>query len=224
MRLYLIFLICFPLLVLSQNESILNKKELPNDVRWFTQSHEYISLCNQIYDIAYKSLQDKLHREKNSIIVMDLDETVLDNSEYQIELFFTNSTYNEKSWNNWVNKEEADLIPGAKKFILSYKKNKNARIIYISNRSAQTLKATKSNMKKLGLYFEDDIFLLRENKLDSKIIRRSEVLNGTNRMELYGPQKIIAYFGDAMGDFPKNDEYHFSENKFIFPNPMYGKW
>ena len=78
-------------------------------------------------------------------------------------------------------------------------------------------------MKKLGIYFEDDIFLLRKNKEDTKIIRRKEVLNGNNRMEDYGAQKVIAYFGDAIGDFPRNKKYKFSKNKFIFPNPMYGQ-
>ena len=30
----------------------------------------------------------------------------------------------------------------------------------------------------------------------------------------------VLYIGDAMGDFPKNDK----ANKYILPNPMYGKW
>ena len=121
-------------------------------------------------------------------------------------------------------KEEAKLIPGAKQFILKYKQNPNSRIIYLSNRSSETLESTKNNMKKLGIYFENDIFLLRKNKSDTKVIRRKEVLSGSGRMNQYGSQKIIAYFGDAIGDFPKSKEYRFSKNKFIFPNPMYGQW
>ena len=37
-------------------------------------------------------------------------------------------------------------------------------------------------------------------------------------------KKIIAYFGDALGDFPEDEKYKFGVNNFIFPNPMYGKW
>ena len=66
--------------------------------------------------------------------------------------------------------------------------------------------------------------MFKKNKNDSKIIRRKEVLEGSGRMKDYGPQKIIAYFGDAIGDFPDNGQYRFGKNKFIFPNPMYGEW
>ncbi|MAQ32296.1 MAG: hypothetical protein CMD26_06180 [Flavobacteriales bacterium] len=224
MKSYILFVLCFSFVFFAQTQELIDKKDLPNDVRWVMHSKEYIALCEQIYDNAIQSLRHQIINERNPVIVMDLDETVLDNSQYQIELFFTKSTYNESSWNRWVKTEVSDLVPGAKKFILNYKKEKTARIIYISNRSQETLDATISNMKKLGIFFEDDLFLLKDNIRDTKIIRRLEVLNGTNRMVKYGPQKIIAYFGDAIGDFPINDQYRFSDNKFIFPNPMYGKW
>ena len=223
MKSYIFFIICFSFVFFAQTQDLIDKKDLPNDVRWVMHSQEYISLCEQIYDNAFQSLQHKINNASNPVIVMDLDETVLDNSKYQKELFVTSSTYNEVSWNRWVKTEVSDLVPGAKKFILKYKKEKNARIIYISNRS-KILDATISNMKKLGIFFDDDLFLLRANAGDSKVIRRQEVVDGTNRMDKYGPQEIIAYFGDAIGDFPINDQYRFSDNKFIFPNPMYGKW
>ena len=72
--------------------------------------------------------------------------------------------------------------------------------------------------------FKDDIFLLRKNKEDTKVVRRKEIAEGKKRMKIHGPQKVIAYFGDAVGDFPASEEYRFGRNKFIFPNPMYGKW
>ena len=155
---------------------------------------------------------------------MDLDETVLDNSQYQIDLFNKSEKYNPKSWNKWVKREEAKLVPGSKDFILRFKKIKGAKIIFLSNRDNTTLMATKNNMKDLGIFFRDDIFLLRLDKDDTKVIRREEVLLGKNRMKTYGAKKIIAYFGDAMGDFPEDKNYMFGINKFIFPNPMYGKW
>ena len=55
-------------------------------------------------------------------IYADLDETVLDNSQYQINLFNRSEEYNPKSWNKWVKREEAKLVPGSKDFILRYKK------------------------------------------------------------------------------------------------------
>ena len=220
-----LIIILFPFILCSQNEIGLNNIErLPNDVRWVTQSQEYISLCQQIYETAIVEVIKQSVGNSQPVIIMDLDETVLDNSKYQIELFQNQLNYNIDSWNTWVKKEVADLVPGAKEFILQYKKNPNARIIYISNREHKTLDATKNNMKTLGIYFEDDVFLLRKNNNDTKVIRRSEVFEGNKRMKKYGPQNVVAYFGDAIGDFPENSKYIFGRNKFIFPNPMYGKW
>jgi len=221
----IIILLLFPFILYSQNEVGFNNNErLPNDVRWVTKSKEYISLCQQIYETAIIEVIKQSVRNTKPVIIMDLDETVLDNSKYQIELFQNQLNYNIDSWNTWVKKEVADLVPGAKEFILQYKKNPNARIIYISNREQKTLDATKNNMKALGIYFEEDVFLLRKNNNDTKVIRRSEVFEGNKRMKKYGPQKIVAYFGDAIGDFPENNKYIFGRNKFILPNPMYGQW
>jgi 5'-nucleotidase (lipoprotein e(P4) family) len=221
-RLILIF---FPIVLWSQNPTNFNNlNELPNEIKWVTQSKEYINLCQQIYQTAIIAVRQQSQGNINPFIVMDLDETVLDNSKYQIELHLNKESYNLDSWNQWVKTEVSELVPGAKEFIIEYKKNPYARIIYLSNRDHKTLDATKSNMKKLGLDIKDDIFLLRKNKEDIKVVRRKEISDGTKRMKAYGPQKVIAYFGDAVGDFPDNEEYRFGRNKFIFPNPMYGKW
>ena len=215
----LIFFISFKTLVFAQSET-----QLPNDTRWVTESSEYVAICEQIYMNAWFVLRQRLQNLEEPCIIMDLDETVLDNSQYQVDLYQKSETFNIKSWNKFVKKEVSTLVPGVKDFILRYKKNKKAKIIYISNRDHITLKATKNNMKQLGIYFEDDIYLLKKDETDTKIIRREEVLKGTGRMESHGAKEVIAYFGDAMGDFPNDKKYQFSINKFIFPNPMYGKW
>ena len=204
-----------------QNEGAV---KLPNDLRWVTQSSEYISLCEQIYSSAELFLHDKLEGLDRPVIVMDLDETVLNNAQYQVELFEKSETYNSSSWNVWVNKELATVVPGAKSFILDFKEKYNGLIVFISNRDASTLKATRNNLDNFGLLFEDDVFLLRKDKKDTKILRRNEVLEGIGRMQNYGPISVLAYFGDQIGDFPTDTSFVFSLNKFVFPNPMYGKW
>ena len=88
-------------------------------------------------------------------------------------------------------------------------------------RSFQFTDELIKDAKKLNIYDEKDIYLLRLNKQDKKDIRREEVFNGTNRMSEYGPFDVILYIGDAMGDFPKDNT---TTNKYILPNPMYGKW
>ena len=198
--------------------------KLPNEVRWVTQSSEYSSVCEQIYNSASLVLQNQFEGVDRPVIVMDLDETVLNNVQYQVELFEKSETYNPTSWNAWVNKELATAVPGAKSFILDFKDKYKGLIVFISNRDASTIKATRNNLDNLGLLFEDDIFLLRKDKKDTKIVRRNEVLEGVGRMEGYGPNSVLAYFGDQIGDFPNDTSFVFSLNKFMFPNPMYGKW
>ena len=198
--------------------------KLPNEVRWVTQSIEYSSVCEQIYNSASSVLQNQFEGVDRPVIVMDLDETVLNNVQYQVELFEKSETYNPTSWNAWVNKELATAVPGARSFILDFKEKYEGRIVFISNRDASTIKATRNNLDNLGLLFEDDVFLLRKDKRDTKIVRRNEVIEGIGRMQSYGPQSVLAYFGDQIGDFPNDSSFVFSLNKFIFPNPIYGKW
>ena len=211
----------------QDNSSDTKKKEikLPNDIRWVTNSSEYQILCEQTYENAWDNLSTILKTaDSQSAIIMDLDETVLDNSKYQVNLTEKGESYNPESWSDWVNQKEAELVPGAKIFIDNVR-NTNVRIIFLSNRMAKNESPTIENMQALNIYEDDDIFMLRIDKPDKKHIRRAEVIEGTGRMAEFGAMKVLAYFGDARHDFPDPDDYYsFGINMFMFPNPMYGKW
>ena len=195
------------------------QQRLPNDIRWVVESKEYKMLCEDIFQNA-ATMTKKLYSNNKQAVIMDLDETVLDNSQYQIELHEKEEFFTMKSWAKWVVRAEAKLIPGAKEFF-DYIRKMNIQIIFISNRMNERLASTIRNMKKLGIYNKQDIYLLRLDKKDKKYIRRNEVYTGTARMDGYGPKNVVAYFGDAMGDFPEDDNLG---KQYIFPNPMYGKW
>ena len=202
-----------------------SQKKIPNDIRWVTKSSEYDILCQQIYKNAWDNLSKILQKSgSNSCIVMDLDETVLDNSQYQIDLFANNDSYNPESWSKWVDLKQAKLVPGAKKFIDNVRET-DVNIIFLSNRMAKNQEPTIKNMKDLEILHSNDMFLLRIDKEDKKHIRREEIINGAGRMSQKGPLKVLAYFGDARHDFPDpNDYFIFGHNMYMFPNPMYGKW
>ena len=197
--------------------------KLPNDIRWVVKSDEYKLLCNQIYRDASSMLETLISSgevHNTSAIIIDLDETVLDNSQYQIENFNLGKTFNMDSWADWVNRSEATLVPGVRGFI-NLIRDADIQIIFISNRMNERLKATIKNLKNLNLYSKDDIFLLRLDKSDKKHIRRNEVVSGTNRMLSHGSFEIIMSVGDAMGDFDLDNKLI---KNVILPNPMYGKW
>ncbi len=205
--------------------------KLPNDVRWVRESKEYLSLCNQVYANAIDKLKDTISPNNYSLniinnnyaVVMDLDETVLDNSDYQVELYNKNEQYNPDSWDEWVVKEDAKLVPGAYEYI-SFLRNHNIQIIFISNRMHKRLQETKNNMLELGIYSDNDIYLLRLDRADKKTIRRAEIFNSTGRMKGFKQFEIIQYLGDAIGDFEVDNLDRFGLDQFVFPNPMYGKW
>ena len=212
--------------------SIIFNDKLPNDVRWVKNSSEYKALCTQVFAQAMYKLEKKLthnnfslnmNNYSNYAVIMDLDETILDNSDYQVDLFNKNETFNMNSWTKWVEKEEAKLVPGVKKYI-NFLRGNNIQIIFISNRMHARLESTKNNMKKLEVYSKDDIYLLRKNKADKKNIRRDEVFTSTGRMKEFDKYTVIQYLGDAMGDFNSKKYHRFGVDQFILPNPMYGKW
>ena len=166
---------------------------------------------------------DKISNHRYAIVV-DLDETILDNSDYQVMLSKTNQSFSQKSWSEWVQQEDATIVPGAKKF-LDTARLMGVRIIFLSNRMDSNLSPTISNLKKLNLFSDDDIFLLRLNKADTKVVRRGEIYSKSNRMKDYPAFTVISYLGDSFGDFPEDPSICiWGDNCHVFPNPMYGKW
>jgi len=156
-------------------------------------------------------------------VVVDLDETVLDNSLYQVERWKAGLSFTQDSWSEWVNREEAGLVPGAKEFLKAVRK-KGVRVVFVSNRMNKNLEPTRRNLLALEVLAPNDLFLLRLDKDDVKEVRRREVNEGKARMKKIGPLKVVGYVGDQMGDFPSGQAKEFGKMSFLLPNPMYGKW
>ncbi|MDO4690381.1 MAG: 5'-nucleotidase, lipoprotein e(P4) family [Fusobacterium sp.] len=197
---------------------------------WFQTSGEAKALFIQAYNIATQRLKEHLKKpsEKPYSIVLDLDETVLDNSVYSAENIKKGRNWSKESWNEWVNMSAAGVLPGAKDFLELANKNK-VEIYYISDRYEEHLDATIKNLKKLGLPVQSRAHVLLKGKNDKsgKVNRRDYVKNHTN---------LIMLFGDNLSDFEefstksiedrnkKVEELakEFGTKFIVFPNPMYG--
>ena len=194
-------------------------------LNWITKSREYKAVCLQTYANASEKLEPAVQKELDQwAIVMDLDETVLDNSGYQRQLEVNSASHSQEAWEVWVSRSEAGLVPGAKEFIKRVRTLPRGRIIFISNRYARGIEATLLNLKKHGLTSANDIYLLRANRQDTKSNRRQEVSKGTGRMASLGAFKVLAWFGDAAHDFPDDSKLKWGTHKFMLPNPVYGNW
>ena len=196
---------------------------LPNDIRWVRQSGEYKELCKQVFQQAWYQVKKQADLGGKLAVVVDLDETILDNSLYQVDRWGKGLGFTQESWSEWVNQKEAGLVPGAKVF-LDKARNIGVTVVFMSNRMHHNLQPTIENLKGLRVWQKEDLFLLRENKQDTKEIRRKEVLEGTGRMKKVGPLKVLAYLGDQIGDFPNKSGEVFGVSQFLLPNPTYGKW
>ncbi|MCD8475748.1 MAG: hypothetical protein LRY40_03985 [Shewanella fodinae] len=73
-------------------------------VLWMQNAGEYRALCYQAYNTAMMAfdLAKAKHQGKLAVMV-DLDETMLDNSPYAAWQIQHHQPYETVSWNNWVN-------------------------------------------------------------------------------------------------------------------------
>jgi 5'-nucleotidase (lipoprotein e(P4) family) len=175
-------------------------------INWVQQSGEYQALTYQAFNIA---------KIINPAIIVDIDETVLDNSPYQAGLLDTNKGYQTPTWNQWVKAEKAKAIPGAVEFV-NYVNNNGGQVFFVSNRTEKSLKnspnndveiATINNLKSVGFTKVNDETVLVKgefNKLingkedTSKQWRLDAIKNGNANGK---KQTIIAFIGDSLNDF-----------------------
>lgn len=197
---------------------------------WYQTSGEARALYLQGYNVATQRLKEylKTPHTKPYSIVLDLDETVLDNSPYQAENIILGRGYDSKSWDEWVNMKKAKAVPGAKEFLQFADKN-GVKIYYISDRTESQLEATIENLRAEGIPVQANDSVLLKNKDDKsgKVNRREHVKNHT---------QLIMLFGDNLSDFDlfssksidernaKVEELskEFGDRFIIFPNPLYG--
>jgi 5'-nucleotidase (lipoprotein e(P4) family) len=166
-------------------------------------------------------------------IVLDIDETTLDNSLYQVWAMKTGNVFSLPTWNEFCNAKVSRAVPGAAEFT-KYAESKGVKVFYISNRAAEVEQATRENMEKFGFAMGGnvDTFLMQGEKPEwgSK--------KGTRRAVIVKDYRILLEFGDNFGDF--DDRYSsseadrlkfFEENKerwgrewLVIANPTYGSF
>ena len=192
---------------------------------------ELEALYYQAYNIARYRLDEKLKETQapsGLAIVLDIDETVLDNSPYEATTILESISYPE-GWDEWMDQANADALPGALDF-LNYADKLGVGIFYITNRKEKYREHTMRNLLDKGFPQAVNDHLLLRTDVSSKEKRRNMV------SEKY---EIFLLLGDNLSDFDmifdKKDSRERSAgvenlrnefgNKFIvLPNAMYGDW
>jgi acid phosphatase len=222
----------------------------PNDglnaALWYQTSVEYKATAKSVYAGAQRLLgaaigdhswtatlaQGDNYMSKSPAIILDVDETVLDNSAYQSWVVTADSSYSSKTWAEFVNTEMSTPTPGALE-LTKAAADKGVAVYYVTNRKAGEEAATINNLKKYGFPDADaDHVMVRGEKPEWGSDK------GTRWEAVAADHRIIMMFGDNFGDFvddmggdikgriAKMDEYadYWGERWFMLPNPTYGSW
>lgn len=207
------------------------------DIKYVRDSAEYATLSRQVYrtasDIARRNAA-ALPKGAAWGVVLDVDETTLDNSLYQIERTIYGQGYEDESWTAWCARKEAGNVPGALDFLNDIRAA-GGRVVFITDRAGKTRTDTQANLEKNGLMKTGDLLCTLDTKEYTKVVRRKELATGDGRCAFPGvPLRVVAFMGDQMTDFPRDgeqatfpgagDDREFGRTFFIIPNPMYGQW
>ncbi len=199
---------------------------------WMQSSAEYRELCYQSYNAGKVQVDAALKNfkkgDKPLAIIVDCDETVLDNSAYDAGFTGYNDAYSSDTWAKWVDAAKAEAMPGSKEF-LQYLSSKGVDVFYVTNRDAKKgLDGTMKNLKNLGFPNVDEKHVLLQTDKGNKQPRFDQVSKDYN---------VVVYMGDNENDLPigaygqtlqdrnstadKNKDA-FGTKFIALPNPSYG--
>ncbi len=212
--------------------NISSQEHLMMSVLWYQRSAEMKALYYQCYNMAKMIVDNKLKENKavtKNAVVLDIDETVLDNSPYEAWMIDKSFPYSVKTWKIWTKAAIAKPTPGVVEF-LNYIKSKGVEAFYVSNREIDERDATLKNMINEKIPFADSIHILLKNNSSNKTDRYKSIEkkykiiltigdNLRDYNEIFGNRKNN--YGLNMADSLKNQ---FGESFVILPNPMYGDW
>ena len=219
-----------------------------NALLWMQNAAEFRLLTRQAYRYAAgqldKGLQDKEwsadevqlreggFQQKKPAVILDVDETVLDNSPFNARSIVDGTAFNLENWNAWCHEEKARAVAGALGFITKAKNN-GVEIFYVTNRRDGMRVATINNLKSLGFPVTQDHLLTRNDKAGragDKVSRRAMVA---------AKHRIVLLIGDNMADVcsqmdstDSNERNRIARQRgamlesrwIILPNPVYGGW
>lgn len=229
-----------------------------NSTLWMQNSAEFGANSLQTYKVASRQLgtvakttigtaaleQTGAYTSLPPAVIMDIDETVLDNSSYDAKLILESDEYSFKTWDEWVSLKQAVKVPGAVRFV-NYAKSTGVEVIFITNRKCMVREAssdkcpqkndTIENLENVGIKgVKPSQVLLRNEQADWSAEKESR------RKVVAEKYRIVMLFGDDLGDFLPNVKQNITPEHraqlvaehgekwgsvwYILPNPKYGSW
>lgn len=234
----------------AQDVAPVPQNDLLNATLWVSNSVEYKANTLSIFQLARirldQALKDKkwtaaLEQKENyqklpPAIVLDVDETILDNGAYESWLIKAGKDYSGKTYDLWTQAAAGRAIPGSVEF-LKYAASKGVTIFYVSNRNGAQEENTRKNLQALG-------FPMGDGKVDTFLFSKEEghpdwgSAKGIRRAFVAANYRIVLLMGDNYGDFSDDaalDEAgrlksfeaniaHVGHDWIFIANPEYGSF
>jgi acid phosphatase len=169
-------------------------------------------------------------------VIVDIDETVLDNSPYQARLVANGTAFDERTWSEWCREKRAMPLPGALEFT-QHAATLGITVFYLSNRAQDLDTATLENLRADGFPVESDRVFLG---LGTAVAGCEQIgsAKGCRRALVGRTHRVLMQLGDQVGDFVDADANTpegrraavepyaawIGERWFVLPNPTYGAW
>ena len=206
---------------------------IPASVRWYRASAERRAIYLQTYRLATAALERRAAglAAGSWAVILDADETVLDNSPYQQDLARRRATFDAATWNAWVMRGAAAALAGAQEFTRRAH-DLGGRVVIVTNRDEVQCDATRTNLQRVGI--AADAVLCKTDPSNSfKDVRFEAVAAGTPPSPLPA-LRVVMWVGDSIQDFPRLRQdlrsasdsafAEFGDRYIVLPNPMYGSW
>jgi 5'-nucleotidase (lipoprotein e(P4) family) len=209
--------------------------QLPKEIHWARSSAERDGIFLQVYRDATEEVSRAAAGLASGSwgVILDADETVLDNSPHYLERSggkLVAEPYDEAAFTAWGREARAPALPGSAEFI-AHVKGLGGRVVIVTNRVAALCDPTRENFRRLGIAV--DAVICRPPETGDKNPRYQAVQRGTTGTGLPA-LNVLAWVGDNIQDFPSLRQdvkdrgpagyAEFGVRYFLLPNPIYGSW
>jgi 5'-nucleotidase (lipoprotein e(P4) family) len=218
---------------------------------WTQTSVEHRAICLQAYDAAIRGMEAGLAdrswtgaaeqqaldptdwRDLPPAVLLDVDETALDNSVYEARRIRDAQGHSLERFEAWVRESAADAVPGAVEFTKAARA-KGVAVLFLTNRSTDVEPATRANLERLGFPLDSGDAVVSRGEIDTT----GSADKGERRKLLSKLYRILVVAGDDLGDFLPDVRKNLAERDrmsapfaswwgrrwIVLPNPMYGSW
>ncbi len=223
---------------------------------WTRTSAEYRAITLQVYraalaqlpqavkDPTWNAISDDNVEEargdeeaRGVAVILDVDETVLDNSAYQVQLIENSQEFDGETWNDFVRAQVSTAIPGATEFVEGCRAA-GVSVFFVTNRHHRVKRETRANLETVGL-----LQPAQADAVDRLLCKEEQPSwtsdKSTRRAYIAKAHRVVMLFGDDLNDFVSVGQRPSSEKRlalgeqyrrywgrqwFVLPNANYGGW